>query len=150
VAERRGELGPRPPRDGAAWQLWCWHALPVALYLLLPRRLSALVHYVTAANQGPAPVHDVALTAWIYGQALLFDYHARPWIALLAGLSLVAGAASVRRWRPGGRAVLLLVPVSTALALMHPNVQGRFLHSWIAAAWICGGVGLVALADRVL
>ena len=28
----RGEFAPPLPRDGGAWQLWCWHAVPVALY----------------------------------------------------------------------------------------------------------------------
>jgi hypothetical protein len=148
VAERRGELGPRPPRDSAAWQLWCWHGLPVAVYLLLPRRLSALVHYVTAANVGETPVYDVVLTARIYGAAAATDYHQAAWSALLAGALLIAGLLTVRRWRPGGSAVLLTVLVATTLVLMHPNVKGRFLHSWIAAAWVCGAVGLVTLADR--
>ena len=150
VAERRGEFGRRPPRDSAAWQLWCWHGLPVALYLLLPRRLSTLVHYVTAANGGEAPVDDIGLTARIYGAAAMTDYHLAPWSAALAGLLLIAGVITVRRWRPGGQAVLSIVLVAMVLVLLHPNVKGRFLHSWIAAAWICGAVGLVTLADRAL
>jgi hypothetical protein len=150
VGWRRGQLSLPLSRGGAGWQLWCWHALPVALYLLLPRRLTALVHYVTAANVGETPVDDIGLTARLYGAAAMNDYHAASWSALVAGLGLIAALLTVRRWRPGGRVLLLIVVIATLLVLLHPNVKGRFLHSWIAAAWICAGVGLVALADRAL
>jgi len=148
VAERRGELGRRPPRDNAAWQLWCRHGLPIALYLLLPRRLSMMTRYLTSAHTDQP--RNIAMSAETYGGAVVTDYHAAAWSAGLAGLLLIVALLGIRRWRRGGRVVPALIVVGAALVVLHPNVDSRFVITWIAAAWIAGGIGLTVVADWAL
>jgi hypothetical protein len=84
-------------------------------------------------------------------QSLVTDYHMVLWSALGAALFFGLALITYRRLRAGGIAVLLLVLISAALTLIHPNQKSRFLHSWSPVFWVVGAAGLVGcLNDRRL
>lgn len=132
-------------------QLLTWHCLPLAVSFLLPRRLSTFIWFLGPLNRGeqsPAPIGEVVRS---FLDALVNDYHPAEWAAAAAVVFFVWALCTFRRMRPAGRALILLVLISAALTLTHPNHKSRFLHSWLPALWIVGAAGLVnslALAGR--
>jgi len=62
---------------------------------------------------------------------------------------LVLGLLAWRKLKPGASALILFLFISTYLACQHPMLKNRFMHSWIAAAWIVGAVGLVAAVQEI-
>ncbi len=135
-----------------AWrQILTWHGLPLAISFLLPRRLSTFVWFLGPLNRGEqaAPPIGEALRGFL--DALIEDYHAAAWLVAAALLFFVLAICTWRRLRPAGRVLILLVLISAALTLTHPNHKSRFLHSWLPALWVVGAAGFVnslALAGR--
>jgi hypothetical protein len=144
-------------REGHVWserlssgqrQLAFWHGLPIALWLLLPKRLGYWLWYI-AANKGDRPQDDPLGGISFYASHLVADYHLGLWSAVLAAALFLVAALAWRRLRPGGRAVLFLALLATVLTVPHPNRKSRFLHSWIAAGWVGAGAGLALLAQHL-
>jgi hypothetical protein len=121
-----------------------WHAWPAAIWLLLPRHPSHFLWYLLA-NADPNSSIDILAGARNYGRWAMQDYHPDPALAVLAAMLCIAGLLAWRRLRPGGTAVLWLVLLAAGLTILHPNQKGRNLHSWVAACWVAGGIGLAAL-----
>jgi hypothetical protein len=122
-----------------------WHAWPAAAWLLLPRHPSHFLWYLSLANaDAPRPI-DVAAGARNCGCWLMEDYHPDLALTVLAGVLCVAGLLAWPRLRRGGPAVLWLVLLAGGLTILHPNQKGRNLHSWVAAGWVAGGIGLASL-----
>jgi hypothetical protein len=135
----------------ASQQLLTWHILPVLLSFLLPKRLSAFLWYISPANSAHKLFPSTGTAAGFYAEALITSYHVGLWSALLAMGLLAAAVLCGRRLRPEVRVVFLLLLISTGLTLAHPNRQDRFLHSWIATAWVGTGIGMASLlSSRVL
>lgn len=127
----------------AARQLFWWHGLPVALSLLLPRRLSGMIAYLSPSAHEAG--RDPVAAALFYVQAAAADYHAG-WVhAAVAAAALILGAVTARWWRPGGALVWWMLALSALLAVLHPLQLSRGLHSWVALAWVAGAVGLASL-----
>ena len=122
-----------------------WHAAPIALWFLLPKRLGYFLLYVSPANGANSRAFDLAEGAGAYWRWMLTDYHAGlP--ALVAAVGLLAVAVVMhRRLRPSGQALLWLTLLSFALTVLHPNHKGRNMHSWLPALWACAGVGAACL-----
>lgn len=129
----------------AARQLLWWHAIPVALWFLWPQRLGYFLWFLSPANSCDTQHHGFVNGVRYYGQCLAADYHVSLGSALLALGLLTVGVVAGRRLRPGGRAILWLVLIAAVLTVKHPNQKSRFVHSWIAAAWVGGGMGLASL-----
>ena len=134
-----------------ARQLLWWHVLPVGLSFLLPQRLSAFLWYLGPTNYGDAPVRDPIHAGAFYLATLSEDYHAGVWsVVLVLGL-LSAAAFFSRNMGPDGRAVLFVVLIGAVLVILHPNQKSRFLHSWVAVAWVAAGIGFAcSLRSRIL
>jgi hypothetical protein len=138
--------------SGRAWSagleprfrgLLLWHAWPVAVSFLLPRRLGVFLWYLSPANfTGAKPTWNQSIS--FYADVARADYHLLPPLALVALALLAVGllAAASRRLRPGGGAVVWLFLIGAYLTVSHPCLQGRYLHSWFAAGWVVGGIGL--------
>jgi hypothetical protein len=126
-----------------------WHAWPAAIWLLLPGHLGGFLWYLSPANADPEH-HFSALAALRgYSRWLTEDYHADVALTVVAGMLSLLGLLFARRCARGGGAVLALTVLAAVLTVLHPNHKARCLHSWIAAVWISGGMGLAALVDCV-
>jgi hypothetical protein len=126
-------------------QVVFWHAWPVALWLLLPKHPGHFLWYLSPANADPGRHVDVLDATRTYARWLAEDYHPGLAGTLLAAGLCGLGLLSWRRLRPGGGAVLALVLLAGGLTVIHPNWKARNLHSWVAAGWVAGGIGLAAL-----
>jgi hypothetical protein len=127
-----------------------WHAVPVAVSFLLPKRLSAFLWFVGPANS-PAPgPYDPIATAAYYWRVFAEGFSAAPWIAVLTLILFAVGLVQLGRISPGGRAVFAVAVVSFAGVILHPQYQGRFLTSWLIAVWIGAGADGALLLERLL
>lgn len=136
---------PMPLREVLAWQLGA-----MALWFLLPKRLSYFLWFLSPANTDQ---HRESVT-FMHGlphylQALQQEYLTQPWALWLLGAMLVAAAFGVRRWKPGSAAVFTFCLIATYLTCQHPMLKNRFMHSWIAATWVLGACGLVFAAQQL-
>lgn len=130
--------------DPRLCRLILWHAVPAALFFLLPRHLSSFLWYVSPANS-PDSRMSLVEGARFYADFAVTHYHLSAWLAgTVAGLFVLA-LVCAPRLRPGSAAVLLLGLISALLTAMHPNHQGRYLHSWIAAVWVGAALAVVTL-----
>jgi hypothetical protein len=131
-------------------QLLLWHGLPVALWFLWPKRLSACLWSMSPTTAGDAPQYSIREGLAYYWSCLTADYHVAVWGAALAMALVVAAALAHRRMRAGGWVILWLVVIAAALTIRHPNQKSRFLHSWVAGGWVAAGVGLALCVNGPL
>jgi hypothetical protein len=122
-----------------------WHLVPVAVWLLLPKRASFFLWYLGPNNGGDDQHSDFVAGVLAYGREVLSEYHAGVAAAILAGVLFLAALAGARRLRPGAAAVLWLVVIAAVLTVGHPNRKGRFVHSWLPAVWVAAGAGFALL-----
>lgn len=122
-----------------------WHAIPVLVWLLLPKRVATVFWYLTSSH-GPGPASFEPLRGFgTYAHWFQADYHTGT-AAALAVVALCAIAAA--RWRtlaPAGRLVLCLILVSGAAVSLHPRRAARMLHPWVAGVWVAAGMGASVL-----
>jgi hypothetical protein len=123
-------------------QLLLWHGLPVAVWFLWPKRLSACLWSMSPTTAGDTPQYSIREGVAYYWSCLTGEYHIAIWAAALTLVLIVAAALMYRRMRAGGWIILWLVVIAAALTLRHPNQKSRFLHSWVAGGWVAAGVGL--------
>jgi len=135
------------PAGGA---LFYWHVVPIAVSFLLPKRLSVFLWFVGPANSSPGGPYDPLAAATFYWHAFADGFHAVPWIAIVTIALFAVGLVHLRRFSPGGRAVFALAAVSFAGVAIHPQIQGRFLTSWLFAVWIGAGAGGAVLLGRLV
>jgi hypothetical protein len=131
--------------DERAQPLFAWHFWPTALWLLLPKRLTYFLWYLSPAQAGEHPQHGLEQSVRFYWSCLTEDYVRGPVLAILLFILIGVAAVSIRKLRPGSRGLLCLLLIATALTLHHTNRKSRFLHSWIAAGWVLAGVGAARL-----
>jgi hypothetical protein len=150
-------------RTGRAWSVQLppalrnvllWHGGAVALWFLLPKRLSYFIWYLSPANNDQ-PRDSVPFMHGLpyYLQGLQDDYLTLGWgLYLFAGM-LLLGLLCWRACKPGSAALCCFFLVAVYLTCQHPMLKNRFMHSWIAAGWVLGAVGLVyavqELAGRI-
>ena len=127
-----------------------WHGSAVALWFLLPKRLSYFIWFLSPSNsdqQRDSVGFMHGLPYYLHG--LRDDYLPLSWgLYLFAGM-LVLGLLAWRKLKPGASALILFLFISSYLACQHPMLKNRFMHSWIAAAWIVGAVGLVVAVQEI-
>jgi hypothetical protein len=130
--------------------LFYWHVVPIAVSFLLPKRLPVFLWYVGPYDSpSPGPYNPLAAAAF-YWHAFADGFHAVPWIAIVTITLFAVGLVHLRRFSPGGRAVFWLAAVSFAGVAIHPQIQGRFLTSWLFAVWIGAGAGGAVLLERLV
>jgi hypothetical protein len=124
-----------------------WAAIPVQVWLLLPFRLQKFFWFSSPANTAPELTQTPAEGLRFYLDGFVNEYHVAGPLALAAAMLAVVGvvALACRRGEPGRLAVPLALALSGALAVMHPNHQLRFLHTWAPILWVLAGVGVAAL-----
>ena len=130
--------------------LWYWHAAPILISFLLPKRLTTFLWFVGPANAGSARGIDPLEGIWFYWRVFAQGFHLAPWMAVLAVMLAVLGATQIRRFPPGARAVFFLALFGFVAVVIHPQHQGRFLTSWVFAIWIAAGAGAGVLFDWAL
>ncbi len=132
-------------------EVLCWHGGGVALWFLLPKRLSYFLWYLGPNNndqgrESKPPLHGLPF----YLQGLQDDYLPLSWGLYLVGALLVLGLLAWRGLKPGATALFCFMLVATYLTCQHPMLKNRFMHSWIAAIWIIGAVGLVYAVQQLV
>jgi hypothetical protein len=134
-----------------AQQLVRWHGYPLAVWFLWPRRLGVFLWFVTFTQHGRAADHSPWLGNFAYyWECLGRDYHANL-ASLAVVLALVALAVlGRRRWAPGGTAVFVFLAAAALLTNYHSANRSRFLHSWLAVAWVAAGAGAALTSERVV
>ena len=157
VAFVRGVLWWR--KTGRAWSLelpttlrtvLLWHGSAVAIWFLMPKRLSYFIWFLSPNNSDQQResipfMHGLPY----YLQGLQDDYLPLSWgLYLFVGM-LALGLLAWRSLKPGASALILFLLISTYLACQHPMLKNRFMHSWIAAAWIIGAVGLIYAVQQI-
>jgi Dolichyl-phosphate-mannose-protein mannosyltransferase len=126
-------------------QLVYWHAWPVAVWLLLPKRVGNFLWFLGPWNAPPEWKRDTGKGFVDYAGWALNDYHAALWCGVMVAILLATALLFYRRTRPGANVVLWLVLFGTVLSVTHANRKARFLHSWVAAGWVGAGIGLAGL-----
>jgi len=63
---------------------------------------------------------------------------------------LALGCLFCRTLKPGSAALFCFFAIATYLTCQHPMLKNRFMHSWIAAGWVIGAVGLVAAVQQLV
>jgi hypothetical protein len=121
--------------------MFYWHFVPLGGFLLLPERLPFLIFFVSPVNSQEVQVFDPWSGARQYVQGFIDTYHAAPWSAGLVAVLAVVAMLQIRRLTPHARSVFILLIVSTAAAILHPNVEERYLASFIFTYWIIAGAG---------
>jgi hypothetical protein len=127
-----------------------WHGGAVALWFLLPKRLSYFLWYLSP-NNSDQQRDSITFMHGLphYLQGLQDDY-----LPLAGGMyffvaMLALGCLFCRRLKPGAAALFGFFVISTYLTCQHPMLKNRFMHSWIAAGWVIGAVGLVAAVQQL-
>ncbi len=121
-----------------------WHALPVIVWMMVPEKAYAVIFFLSPWNAGSRRAGPAQALSY-YTTAIVSDYHASWGFAVAAILCLLAALIVCRRWGPEGRAPLAMAAIGFALVILHPQHESRFLHSWLAAAWVAGAAALVTI-----
>jgi len=141
-------------KTGRAWSLetmpttlrtfLLWHGSAVAVWFLLPKRLSYFLWYLSPNNDDQKRetvtfMHGLPT----YLQGLQEDYLPLSWGTYLFVGMLVLGLLCWRKLKPGASALMFFFLIAIYLTCQHPMLKHRFMHSWIAAGWIIGAIGLI-------
>lgn len=132
-------------------ELLRWHGGIIALWFLMPKRLSYFLWYLGPNNDDQRResvpfMHGLPY----YFQGLQDDYLTLTWsVYLLAGM-LVLGLLAWRKLQPGASALMIFLLIATYLTCQHPMLKYRFMHSWIAVAWVVGAVGLIYTVQQII
>jgi len=144
---RRAREGVLARLDERARPLVAWHVWPVALWFLMPKRLSYFLWYMSPAQAGERPQYGLEHGITFYWSCLTEDYGRGVLMSVLVVLMVVAAFIGVRRLRPGGRVLLWFLLIAVLLTVNHPNRKSRFLHSWVPVGWVAAGVGLAVIVN---
>jgi len=140
---RRGSLGQRLGVPERA--LVAWHAAPLAVSFLLPKRLAGFLWFVGPANSTPGAAYDPSSGARLYWASFADGFSVAAWSAALALVLAALAVGQARRFPKGTRATIACALLCALALVAHPQHQGRFLASWIFSVWICAGAGAALL-----
>jgi len=127
--------------------IFYWHVIPIGCFLLLPHRLQFFLFFVSPANSLETQSFGPWSGVQFYARALVEEFHAADWSAGLALALALLAFTQIRRLAPGARMVLILLLLSAAAVVIHPNTEGRYLASWIFSLWIFAGAGAAILVQ---
>ena len=131
-------------------EVMLWHGGVVAIWFLLPKRLSYFLWFLSPANNDQQR-ESVPFMHGLphYLNAFQEDYLTVPWGAYLAGAMLVLALLAWFRFKPGAAGLFLFLAIATYLTCQHPMLKHRFMHSWVAAVWVLGATGLVFAVQQL-
>jgi hypothetical protein len=124
----------------AGRRLFYWHAVPIAVSFLLPKRLATFLWYVGPTHYAEGaynPLHASG-TQWL---AFSQGFHVAAWTATLVIVLAMVAAARLPQLARGARAVVFLAALSVLAVVLHPQQQWRFQTTWLFAVWALAGVG---------
>jgi hypothetical protein len=131
--------------DVRVQQVIRWHLWPVAFWLALPKHFGPFFWFLSPLNAASYQKSSLAAGLREYAGCVLAEYHVSLACALAAAALLAVAVLAAPALRRGGVLVLVLLLLGTFLSANHPNRKGRFVHSWIAAAWVGAGAGAALL-----
>jgi len=132
----------------AGRRLFYWHAVPIAVSFLFPKRLATFLWYVGPTHHADGAYNPLQAAGrhWL---AFSQGFHPAPWVAALVAVLAVIAASQFRRLAPGSRAVVLLAGLSALAVVLHPQQQWRFQTTWLFAVWALAGVGGAIILARL-
>lgn len=148
--KRRAALRDTVPMP-VRWLYW-WHVVPVAIWLLLPDRITSFLWFIGPTHTGDAAgtYGSIADSVQLYWPTFEGGFHITPWIAWLVAGGFAVSVLLWPRLTVTGRAVLIFALVCLVLVVIHPNRQPRFLSHWLPAVWIAAALATGALLRRVI
>jgi hypothetical protein len=123
--------------------LLAWHALPVALWLLVPGKLPALLWFLSPGHRGATAPHGLLEAIAFHWQGFAEGFSPHP----LAGAAIL-GLAAVGAWR-APRLIVVFAGLGIAALLLHPQLQWRFQATVLPAIWALAGLGAARLLAPV-
>jgi hypothetical protein len=127
-----------------------WHVGGIALWFLLPKRLSYFLWYLGPTNDDQKRESVPFMHGWpTYLQGFMEDYLTAYGSLYLLAAGLILALIAWRSLKPGTAALFCFLFIAIYLTCQHPMLKHRFMHSWIAAVWIVSAVGLVHAAQRI-
>jgi hypothetical protein len=129
--------------------LFYFLVVPIAVSFLLPQRLGVFLWFVGPTHAGASGGYSLGNAGSVYAPAFLEGFSVAPWAGWLA---LALFGCAMFRWRrfpAEGRAVFVFALLCTAVVLIHPQQQGRFLTTFLFAVWIGSGAGAASLIELV-
>ena len=126
---------------GAAGRaLWLGHGLLVALWLMIPGKLAALLWFLGPDNRNPELSLGWIERLTLQWQGFAHGFHGGLAVTLPVLLLAVAGArrSSLLAW---------FAAVGVGALLLHPQQQMRFQATILPAVWALAGLGAGALAQ---
>ena len=123
--------------------LLAWHALPVALWLLIPGKLPGLLWFLSPGHAGATAPHGLAEAVAFHWQGFAAGFSAHPAIA-----ALVLALACLGAWR-APRPLTVFAALGIAALVVHPQLQWRFQATVLPAIWALAGLGAAALLPRL-
>jgi hypothetical protein len=127
-------------------QLFYWHALPVTVSFLMPRRLLTFLWYVGPTHYH-APGYNPLQAARGQWSAFENGFHVAPWAAVLAAAGIALALLMLRRAGPPLRTVALVGLIGGAAVVLHPQQQFRFQTTILPPLWILAGAGWAMLLE---
>lgn len=120
------------------------HGGVIAVWFLMPKRLSYFIWFLSPLNDDQKResvpfMHGLPY----YLQGLQEDYLTHAWGLYLLAAMLCLGVLACWKWKPGSAALFCFLMIATYLTCQHPMLKYRFMHSWIAVAWVLGAAGVV-------
>ncbi len=146
---RRHRAAIEPELGAAGRQMLLWHAMPIAVSFLLPKRLSTFLWFVGPANDPSKASYSLTGGFNLYWDSFSIGFSAASWVAALALVLFAIALLRIRSFPRSAWIVFIFAAVSLAAVLIHPQRQGRFLGSWVFSVWIGAGAGAGVLLGLV-
>ncbi|WP_431281166.1 hypothetical protein ACQW02_17335 [Humitalea sp. 24SJ18S-53] len=135
-----------PALGPAGLALLRWHAMPVAIWLLVPFVPHHLLWFL-GGNYATTAGYDPWRNLLFQAEGFAGGFHVAGWAGLVA--VVLAGLGLARGWpQPGARAVVVFLVLCAAAVVLHPQQQWRFQATWLFALWALAGAGAAVLWQR--
>ncbi|WP_230168732.1 hypothetical protein [Roseomonas sp. CECT 9278] len=123
--------------------LLAWHAWPVALWLLVPGKLPALLGFLSPGHAGATAPHGLIDAIAFHWQGFAQGFSPHPAIAAAVLVFAVLGA------RRAPLALVSFAAIGVLALVLHPQLQWRFQATVLPVVWLLAGLGAAALLPRM-
>lgn len=143
---RRARSALLPAIGPAGLVLLRWHALPIALWLLMPFALPSTIWFL-AANAGVQASYAISQNFMVQAMGFSDGFHPAAWAGLLAlALAIMGGAWRFRE--PGAAAIVVFLVLCAFAVVFHPQQQLRFQATWLFSLWALAGAGAARMLPK--
>ncbi len=125
-----------------------WHALPLALWFLVPDAIGRFVWFIGpthvgsgAATLGAAWTYDPLAALAFHWQGFSQGFHGNPVVAALVLAFALVGAAHCMRIDAQARILPIFAGLCVAAVVLHPQQQWRFQATFLFALWALSAIG---------